>query len=135
MPTYLTAILPLVGVLIGAGLHYVFGRTLERSKQLTLEKGKAYADYFRSFSQAAKVGSTKEVLSATIDAKTRICLYGSLEVIKKLAEFERGGAKALDNEAKVTALLRAMRKDMSAAGATPEEDDLSYIVFGRATSR
>ena len=74
--TAVDAILPLVGVLIGAGLQYFFGRTLELQKQLALQKVQAYADFFRAMSASATQGQTMETLALAADAKTRACIYG-----------------------------------------------------------
>jgi hypothetical protein len=128
----MTAVLPLVGILIGAGLQYLFGRSLEAKKQIQNQKGQAYADYFRAFSRIATVGRTKETLSAVVDAKTRICVYGSDEVVKRLAEFERAGAttNSANSHALVARLLSAMRKDVGASREAADIEDVGVVVFG-----
>ncbi|MDP1912484.1 hypothetical protein [Brevundimonas sp.] len=128
----LTAVLPLVGILIGAGLQYFFGRSLEARKHIQTQKGQAYADYFKAFSTIATVGRTKETLSAVLDAKTRICVYGSDEVVKRLAAFERSGATTNSGEshALVAALLSAMRQDVGASRSAANTRDVGVVVFG-----
>jgi hypothetical protein len=130
----LTALLSLAGVLVGAGLQYAFGRTLEVRKQLILQKGQAYADYFRAVAAAAKRGSSSEVLALVADAKMRICIYGSPAVVRCLYEFERAGA-ATDSEAghaAIAELLASMRRDMGMVDASISQADLRHIVFGAA---
>lgn len=128
----LTAVLPLVGILVGAGLQYFFGRSLEAKKHIQTQKGQAYADYFRAFAAVATVGQTKEALSAVADAKTRICVYGSDEVVKRLADFERAGAttSSPDSHEFVASLLSAMRKDAGASKSAADTRDVGVVIFG-----
>lgn len=128
----LTAVLPFAGILIGAGLQYFFGRSLEAKKHIQTQKGQAYADYFKAFSSIATVGQTKEALSAVADAKTRICVYGSDEVVKRLADFERAGATTNSSESHrlVASLLSAMRKDAGASKIAADATDLGDVIFG-----
>jgi hypothetical protein len=57
-------------------------------------------------------------LTLIADAKTRICMYGSLDVVQKLSDFDKSGAIARqrDGQAALTALLSAMRKDVTGKG-------------------
>lgn len=128
----LTATLPLAGILVGAGLQYFFGRSLELRKHIQAQKGQAYADYFRAFSQIATQGRTKEALAALTDAKTRICIYGSSLVVERLAEFEREGPSTLTPEShrKVSALLSSMRKDVGASVRSAKPADIGMVTFG-----
>ena len=128
----LTATLPLAGILVGAGLQYFFGRSLELKKHIQAQKGQAYADYFRVFSQIAAVGRTKEALAALTDAKTRVCIYGSNLVVQRLAEFERGGPATTTPESHrlIASLLSAMRKDLGAASGASNIEHVGVVVFG-----
>jgi hypothetical protein len=90
----IVAVLPFLGVLIGAALQYFFGRTLEIEKQLTLRKGEAYADYYRAVALLATKDRSGDNVSLAAEAKTRICIYGSVAVVRRLAGFEHAGAKA-----------------------------------------
>ena len=128
----LTAVLPLVGILIGAGLQYFFGRSLELRKHIQTQKAQAYADYFEAFSQIAAVGRTKAALSDLTDAKTRICIYGSNLVLERLAVFERSGPSTTSPEShkQVAMLLDAMRKDLGASVRSAKAADIGVIVFG-----
>lgn len=134
MPTIsvLTAILPLIGVLIGASLQYLFGRTLESQRHLTLQKGQAYADYFKAVAMLSTQGRSKDALSLVADAKTRVCIYGSVGVVQRLGSFERAGARVSPGkgQAAITELLKTMRKDMGVSGNRIDEDDLHRILFG-----
>ena len=132
----LTATLPLLGVLIGAGLQYLFGRTLEGRKQIQSQKAQAYADFFKAVAAIAKFDQTKDNLSQLADAKTRICVYGSKEVIAALGEFERSGAR-LDNPDSKKLIIRVlghMRRDVGVSVRAPSVSDLSWIIFGPTKS-
>ena len=132
MPTLLlTAALSMVGVLIGAALQYVFGRTLESKKQIQTQKAQAYSDYFKATAALAQA-SSKDGLAQAADAKTRISLYGSATVVHSLAEFERAGPR-LDNPVSKAALLKAlqsMRTDVGAGRSAAASSDLEAIIFG-----
>jgi Na+-transporting NADH:ubiquinone oxidoreductase subunit NqrC len=53
--TILLSLLSLVGVVIGAGLHYVFAKSGERQKHLDALRSQAYVDYMRCVAQLARV--------------------------------------------------------------------------------
>src|SRR3546814_7636609 len=108
-----TAILSLVGVLLGGGLQYYFGRTLEGRKQLAIQRSQAYVDYFKAVALVAQHGRTKDSLAQVADAKVRVCIYGYPAVIRKLSAFEATGAviNPAEGAAILLELLGAMRKD------------------------
>jgi hypothetical protein len=66
--------------------------------------------------------------------ETRMCIYGSAQVIKQLSAFEQAGAKIVDAESRrvVARLLALMRDDMGVSGKQVEEADLHYVLFGLA---
>ena len=132
MNGWIIAILPLAGVLIGAGLQYLSSTSLERRKHLSSLRAAAYADYFRAVSSLATEGRSSAAVSALADAKSRICLYGSPSVLTRLAQLERNGANLASPEAR-TAILYVVaeaRKDTTFNGASVADADLSVILFG-----
>jgi len=129
----LFALLPTIaGLFVGAGLQYLFGRTLELRKQLQMAKGSAYSDYCRAFASIATAGRSKEALGQLADAKTRVCIYGSPLVVERLAEFERSGSNTGHSSSRhlVWRLVLAMRQDIGGRSATPAEGDLEIILLG-----
>lgn len=93
-------------------------------------------DYLRSVAQIAKAGTESEerskLLASAADAKTRICIYGSANVIKALAEFEKGGP-VLDSRDSMTSFLELcseMRRQSMGKSEAPQADDLRLILFG-----
>lgn len=126
------AIFSMIGVALGAALQHYFGRALESRKQLTLQRSQAYADYFKAVALLAQCGRKPDYLAMVADAKVRVCMYGSPEVIKRLGEFEAAGAAVttpLGNVA-IIALLSEMRKDTGTTGGDLEPKVLQAIVLG-----
>jgi hypothetical protein len=134
MQGVLTAMLPLLGVLVGAGLQYVFGRSLDVRRQVEASKAQAYSDYLQTFANIATTGRSKDALAKLADAKTRICVYGSPTVLKLLADFERAGAATEmgQNRELVSRLIMAMRKDVRSVAAANSQEELASILFGQA---
>lgn len=127
-----TALLPLLGVLVGASVQYFFGRSLENRKHMRAQKGQAYADYFRAFAAIARLGPTPLLLADLADSKTRICIYGGDEVVSRLAEFEREGAETKTHESRrrIATLVEAMRKDIALSGPATKNADVGMVIFG-----
>ena len=93
--TILATLLPIIGIIIGATLQYIFSKSSETHKQHFISKNQAYIDYLKCVSDLANLAKFKnernrnDILALTADAKTRICIYGSKDVIKHMADFIR----------------------------------------------
>jgi hypothetical protein len=135
-----TAVLPMVGVVVGSGLQYWFSRASERRKQSELLRDQAYADYLRAVALAAHadhgVGSRhEEYLVQAAEAKARIAIYASKRVVEALARFERAGP-SLDSEEGIgwfVGVCRAMRVDSSSDQRPMSEVDLRDLLFPPAS--
>jgi hypothetical protein len=122
-----------VGVVAGAGLQYLFTRVLEERRHHRDLRTQAFADYVRCVSEMRhafiqpQAPREREMLSRLTDAKARICLYGSGQVVLKLAEFERlGGRVSSDTQQDAFVdVLIAMRGDGHA-----RHHDLEAIMLG-----
>lgn len=89
------ALFSVFGVVVGASLQYLFTRFLEERRHRQSLQTEAYTDYIQAVAQARLIDLYTEqasIVARLADAKTRICLYGSPEVIARLAEFESKGA-------------------------------------------
>lgn len=130
----LLPIFSLGGVVVGGGLQFLFGRALESRKQLALQRSQSYVDYFKSLSLLAHGNDTKENRFLATDAKTRICLYGSQDVVEHLRKFEEVGAFTNSPEAQavIVDLLKAMRRDVGKDKQEPGAEALRWILFGKA---
>lgn len=131
-PAATTAALALLGVMIGAGLQYASGRSLEGRRQLTLQKSSAYVDFFKAIAHIAKHGPSGGLLASAAEAKVRICIYGSPEVVRILRDFEASGPALVSpkSQAIISKLLKEMRKDSGMNCKGIAETDLEDIVFG-----
>jgi hypothetical protein len=123
-----TAILPLIGVVVGATLQYWLSRAAESRKQLQLLRSQCYVDYLKAVTRAAHADSPNAIRSAqadVADAKARLAVYGAPEAIVALARFEETGA-VLDNppaQAAFVELVSAMRQSKA------EAKDLRLVLF------
>ena len=129
----MTALLTLVGIILGSVLTYLFTRSHENKKHLRLLQTEAYADYLRCVAEAAHINlQTDEaaLFARAADAKTRICLYGAPEVVTLLAAFQRAGGATNTQQQRdaFLTLVAAMRCDPNIAAS-----DLDVVLFGGAT--
>ncbi len=126
-----SAILPLLGVVVGATLQYWLSRSAESRKQLQLLRSQSYVDYLQAVTKAAHAKSPEVVQSAqadAADAKARMAVYGTSRVISALARFEEAGAWLNNPKAYATfvSLVSAMRHGEGKA----QPDDLRLALFG-----
>lgn len=108
------AFFSILGAIVGASLQYLFTRFLEERKHRQTLQTEAYTDYIQAVAAARHMDLHTErasIFARLADAKTRICLYGSAEVVARLAEFEsKGGVIGDDQQGEAFMhVLRAMR--------------------------
>lgn len=98
MNVWTLAILPLIGVVLGAGLQFLLTRATARDQQTATLRFQAYADYLRAVAMAGHLRSDEDLRDAhrdAADAKARIAVYGTVDVIKAMARFEEFGLFSL----------------------------------------
>lgn len=132
MPTWAIAVLPLIGVVLGAALQFWLSRAAAREQHTVTLRSQAYADYLRAVAAAGHLRSDEDLRDAhrdAADAKARIAVYGSTDVIKALARFEKAGAILSDGPAAkaFVSLVAAMRPGADA----PDENELELLLLGR----
>lgn len=79
MDRWAIAILPLVGVVLGAALQFWLSRAAAREKRGADLRSQAYADYLRAVAAAGHLRSDEDLRDAhrdAADAKARIAVYG-----------------------------------------------------------
>lgn len=129
MNNFAAAILPLLGVVLGAVLQFLLSRAAEKGKHHEMLRHEAYSSYLSAVAACAHAGSDEDKASAwkmAVDAKAKILVYGSLRVIEALAQFEKSDA-ALDNPQSVSEfvpLISAMRPTKEAVC----DDDIKVIL-------
>jgi len=126
-----TAVLPLVGVVIGATLQYWISRAAESRKQLQLLRSQSYVDYLRAVTKAAHAtvpDAGRLARTEAADAKARMAVYGTSRAIAALARFEEVGPVLNTPSAKgvFAELVTAMRE-----GDSPSQADLELVLFGK----
>ena len=137
LPNFLAFALPLAGVIVGASLQYVFSRFTEAHKELRRLRSEASVDYLRRASESpwvpiADSAAQREFLSGLTEAKIRLSVYGSADVIDALAEFEAAGAKIVTSRQRdlFLQIVQAMRKDSAVDRKAPKIQSLDAILMG-----
>jgi len=134
-PLLQTALIPtfsLMGVGLGAALQFISGRALESKKQIEQQKYQSYIDYFKGISTIAQNRTSKDGNALIVDAKVRICIYGSQGVISHLRKIEESGGNTSSPEtrAEILKLINAMRKDIGKTSSELDEASLQIVLFG-----
>ncbi len=124
------ALLPLLGVVIGATIQYWTSRAAESRKQLQLLRSQCWLDYPCAVTKAAhayRLRHFPSVQSEAADAKARMTVDGSSRAIAALARFEEIGPVLDSQRSKgvFAALVTAMRD-----GDSPSQADLELVLFG-----
>lgn len=137
MNEFIKISLPIIGLIIGASLQFFFSRKSENRKQQNLLKTTAYTDFLKAnsgISMSQRFSDKEkemEFFILLIDAKARICIYGSDSVINSIAEFERFGA--ILNSPKAyklfTTIVSEMRKD-NLKDKNTDLNDISQLILG-----
>lgn len=125
-----------IGIVIGATVQFIFNRRQKKDDEKSELKREAYLDYLRGvvlLAHARRAGQetdTRNALSELTEAKLRITAYGSPGVIHAVANFERSGSKAAQDEDKLrfVQIVRAMREEFSLRYASDSE--VQEIIFG-----
>lgn len=138
----LLAVLPLVGVLVGAYLQYRFSRRAESERHERSLRSDAYAAYLRAAGEAETMKSTPDpdrradILARAISAKALVCVHGSTQVVTALARFEGVGGIGLTPEKRRLFLefVDAVRRDTGAQGKI-DKDTIELILFEREGHR
>jgi hypothetical protein len=130
--------LPLLGVIVGAGLQYFFSRSAETKRHERSLRIDAYSDYLRSVGEAETLYATpeparrSEIIGRAIAAKVGVCVHGSASVVDALSKFEGAPGQGLTPEKKTYFLefVDAVRADTGAKGVQLSQAAIEKILFG-----
>jgi len=134
----ITAMVAVVGIIIGAFLQYKFGNISESSKQYQNLKIQAYVDFIKSaagIAIAQKSNDPKresDALTLMADAKTRIAVYGSREVVYLMADFFRNYGSFDSPEAcrSFVSIVQKMRAEsINRKELMVNESDINLLLF------
>lgn len=131
------ALFSFLGIVIGASLQYIYTRHIEDRRHLRELRSKAYMDYLRYVAEFAQIAPNREPkeeseLNFRIgDAKARICLYGSNEVISAFSTFQELGSRmgTIEQRAAFTNMVSAMRTD-SGTELALNKQDIENVLLG-----
>jgi hypothetical protein len=134
MPTWLTALLPLLGVLVGASIQFVLTRVQARETALRAERADVYASFLRAQSQwwwqADNAEREAELAAQLLAAKARMAVYASRSVVQAHAAYL--AAQAHDDpsqRAKYIRLCQEMRRDSLAEGQMVGDDEVDMVIY------
>ncbi|MBI3771918.1 MAG: hypothetical protein HY272_04365 [Gammaproteobacteria bacterium] len=103
-----------------------------------VSKTNAYVDYLECISQSVHVDRSNKselarLFSRAANAKSRICVYGSKEVILALARFEEAGANmsSKENSEIFVKLCSSMRKNHLDESGEDLLKELDVILVGK----
>ena len=129
----LTALLSILGVLVGALLHHWLSGVAQGRNRLLEARSKAYVDYVSANVKKTRSSTSLDetVLAEIDDAKYRICIYGSEEVLTALAAFEGSERDAPEPQRndRFLNLCNAMRQDSGCISAVDSEI-LNTVIYG-----
>lgn len=137
MNAYMTALISMSGIIIGASLQFLFSRLAARASRLDEMRLTAYADLLRGAAQLSQAEHFKDdkarmtSLALATDAKGRIVVYGHREVVRRLAQFGKTSQDLSSEDAKerFIQLVEAMRRSTGKTHQTVSEDDFRAIFW------
>ena len=132
-----TAIIGLLGGIVGASLQYLFARRTEAYKQLQATKVLAYVDFVKAVANRAAAQKRHQqekefdAISLLTDAKVRIAVYGSKEVVSSVGDFFRqhgslNTPEAIEAFAKV---IQTMRLQTVKSNDKLTSEEISNLLF------
>jgi ATP-dependent protease HslVU (ClpYQ) peptidase subunit len=138
----LVAIIGIIGVVVGAVTQYIFTRVTESMKHYQELRSHAYTDFIRAVSGLAisqRSGSRDRELEFTTlltDAKGRISVYGSKQVIQSISDFFRHYSELSSPEAlnAFVNIVQKMRSDTISKGEKVLDEQIFILLFGRKQS-
>lgn len=137
MTIEITALLSILGVVVGAFLQNHFARQTNEAKQLLESRNQAYIDFVESASlvvSAQRLGKRDqelEQLARLTHAKARICMFGEESVVRQLAAFWEAGA-TLETESEILEFTRFVLDIRKSLGLKDKEflnADVSQLLF------
>ena len=137
MKETLPVLVPIITVMLGAILTFLFARRSARLQERLKLTTEAYLDFWKAVVEIAMAQKNadrdreKEGSCLLANAKGRICMYGTPEVVHELAEFWRHGGR-IENPDAIARFVRvfyAMRRCAKNGRSAPAFQDLSQLLF------
>ncbi len=123
--------------MIGYCIQYWYAKKLESQKHQQNLRTNAYVDFMKgaagmAITQKNKSNKEQEFIVLLADAKARISIYGSKEVIESIANFCRGGA-SLDTPGgreSFISICQTMRKEALPKDQNVLDKEISLLIIG-----
>ena len=131
MELFTGGLLSIAGILIGAGITYLLSIRAQRDNSLIEARNEAYSDYIRGVASLA-ARKSEEGKTIVADAKARIAIYGTSNVIAGLSQFDEVGATLASDKGQRAFLevVLAMRKGSNGMSDSVEQRDIYDLLFG-----
>ena len=131
------AVLSFIGLIVGASLQYIYTRHIESQRHIRELRSKSYMDFLKAVCELAnyrpqdRSKEMSEIQARTADAKARICLYGSAEVIQAYSAWEKLGPTMNTAEQRnaFINMVKVMRVD-SGGAVEVRGEDLQNVLLG-----
>ena len=137
MAAAITALLSILGVVVGAFVQNLLAKQNNQQKQLLEARNEAYIDFLESVSlvvAAQRMGKKEqelEQLAKLAHAKARICIFGEESVVRKLALFWAAGA-SLKTESELLSFIGfclEIRQSLGLKDKAPLNSEVSELLF------
>ncbi len=136
-PSFVTAVVGVVAVLLGATAQYFFNQHSEAARNYRDLRTAAYVDFIRSAGgiAIAQRGENPEreaeFMSLMADAKARIAIYGSKLVVAATADFFRkhGNLSSPAALRSFAAIVVTMRSETPGGEESIPDQDIGQLLF------
>jgi hypothetical protein len=134
------SLIAIIAGFAGAFLQARLSRKNQEKNRIVELKNKAYVDFLTgvsgiALSQRQRAGNKEKEHDALVkltNAKSKICIYGESDVIKKLATFAKNDSNLQTESGKLsfTKLYLSMRNSIGMYTNDLDSSDISVILFG-----
>ena len=130
MDAWLAGLLSLLGVVVGVGLQFFLSRQAQERHRLIEARNLAYADVLSGAALVAS-GDARTGFAKFADAKARVMVYGSSEVIEKRALFSHNADLGSETrQGTFLDLVEQMRRENGEKFAPKFKEAVATNLFG-----
>jgi hypothetical protein len=138
MTQWASSLITILAVVVGASLQYWFSQISASREKFGLLRTNAYVDFLRAMAEVGIAQKSKNMeqerrgFTLMLDAKARIAVYGSSNVVNTLANFWRLGA-SLDTPERIKALIilcQTIRMESNPKSDPITDEDISQFLIG-----
>ena len=134
----LLACVAVASAIIGGVLQALFQKRQAREQATRQQKTDAYASYFKGVALLSHAQSEHEIAQGNAivaEARGRVALYGSREVIEAMTAAFRCGPVSNDDMAVHAQMIRAMRADTNLGNGEASDLALFEMLYGEERKR